>query len=130
MQVYTLARCNVVRVISIFVAPLIFPKGSSSFVKRSIRLSAVFADLRWIHQLINIKKNWLKSGLVLIRFSLPTIYIKKKTSNKIELPFPQQCLCRPKSIEKRIFPSPRHNTVLTPNFFHKPFCKKKIPRSR
>ena len=43
----TLARCNVVLVISIFVAPVILPKGSSSFVNKSIRLSAVFADLKY-----------------------------------------------------------------------------------
>ena len=46
VQISTLALCNVVHVISIFVALLIFPKGSSSFVKRSNCLSAVFADLR------------------------------------------------------------------------------------
>lgn len=44
-SVITLALCNVVLVISIFVIPLIFPKGSSSLVNNRILFSAVFADL-------------------------------------------------------------------------------------
>ena len=52
------------------------------------------------------------------------------SNNKVELPFTQKCLCYPKSIVQRIFSSPRDNTILTPNFFHKPFCMKNIPRTR
>ena len=42
----TLARCNVVLIMSVFVIPLMLPNGSSSFVNKRTRLSAVFADLR------------------------------------------------------------------------------------
>jgi hypothetical protein len=52
MEIYTLARCNVVLVISALATPLMLPKGSSSFVNKRIRLSAVFADLRWFHPYI------------------------------------------------------------------------------
>lgn len=41
----TFALCIVVLIISIFVTPVKFPKGSSSFVNNKILLSAVFADL-------------------------------------------------------------------------------------
>lgn len=37
-------------------------------------------------------------------------------------PFTQQRLCRPESIVKRIFARSRHDTILTPNFFHEQFC--------
>lgn len=51
MQVYdilkcTLARCNVVLIISAFVGPMILPKGSSSFVNKTMRLSTVLLDLK------------------------------------------------------------------------------------
>lgn len=45
---YTLARCSVVLIISTFMTPLRFPKGSSSFVNKSMRLSAIFADLKMV----------------------------------------------------------------------------------
>ena len=41
----------------------------------------------------------------------------------IVLPFAQECLCYPEYIVKRIFSRPRDNTMLTPNFFNKWFCR-------
>lgn len=45
IEIGTLALCSVVLVMSDFIAPLRHPKGSSSFVNKSMRLLTVFADL-------------------------------------------------------------------------------------
>lgn len=116
---YTLARCSVVLIISTFMTPLRFPKGSSSFVNKSMRLSAVFADLKMVLKTSKIgaaqhfrgkqremKRKWL------VNWRIEQI-----------LPFTEKGLCNPESIVKRILTRARHNSILTAYFFIKSFCK-------